>query len=97
MSDLSIVDTHWLETWTGTKFHHAHLTPAALQELQDFGSLSAVFLDCGSRRTVLIPGVLRRMSTPRCKRCCKLTGLPEGNGSPVNDGECRRLLGLDPA
>jgi hypothetical protein len=96
MSDLSIVDTHWLETWTGTKLHHAHLTSSALHMLQDFGSLRRAFLDCGSRSEVMVPGVLRRMSTPRCKRCCKLTGLPEGNGSPKNSDECRRLLGMDP-
>jgi len=59
-------------------------------------------LSCGQTVTqVNIPGVFSRGGfgggLPRCKRCCKATGLPEGNGSPKNDDECRRILGMDPS
>lgn len=41
-----------------------------------------------------IPGLFTRMGQKRCRRCCDLTGLPRGEGSPKNDDECRRLLGM---
>lgn len=96
MSELSIVDTHWLVTATGTYFHHAALPPDDLLDLVDDGALYNVKFDCGRRAPVAYtPGVLERQSTPRCPRCCKATGLPKGNGTPHNDPECRRLLGMD--
>lgn len=42
-----------------------------------------------------IPGIGSRLAAPRCKQCCDALGLPHGNGSPKNDAECRRLLGMD--
>ncbi len=36
-----------------------------------------------------------RMFTRRCAQCCAQTCLPRGYGSPKNDPECRRILGLD--
>lgn len=41
-----------------------------------------------------IPGIGSRMSLPRCRQCCRALGLPPGSGSPKNDDECRRILGL---
>jgi hypothetical protein len=53
---------------------------------------------CGRRRPVaVLPGVFTRMSAPRCAQCCDRSGLPRGDGSPKNDAECRRILGLDGA
>lgn len=42
---------------------------------------------CGLRRPFLaMPGVLSRMGRPRCKRCCRAVGVPQGNGAPFNQG-----------
>ncbi len=54
-----------------------------------------VFTLCGRRTNGLsIPGFLTRMTAERCPKCCKLTGLPPGIGSPKNDNACRTVLGF---
>lgn len=42
-----------------------------------------------------IPGIFSRMGLKRCSRCCDKFGYPRGVGSPKNDPECRRILGID--
>lgn len=34
-----------------------------------------------------MPGVMSRIGAPRCKRCCRKLGLPEGFGNPHNETE----------
>ena len=42
---------------------------------------------CGRFNEYLImPGLLSRSSAPRCKKCCALTGIPQGEGCPQNFG-----------
>lgn len=92
-----LIDYDWLVTTTWEVLHHAsNLTDDQLRALGDDGSWSGpVRLDCGRMVvSVSIPGVFSRMGKPRCKRCCASTGIPEGTGSPKNDGACRRILGL---
>lgn len=36
---------------------------------------------CGLWTTFYAPGVLTRLGAPRCKRCCRRAGVPEGKGS----------------
>lgn len=93
----ALIDYDWLVTTTWEVLHHASgLTDDQLGAMDDDGQLSGpVRLDCG--RTVVfvsIPGLFSRMGKPRCKRCCRATGMPEGDGSPKNDDACRKLLGL---
>lgn len=40
---------------------------------------------CGRTITLQAPGVSCRMGMPRCQRCCKLLGIPQGFGGPYND------------
>lgn len=40
---------------------------------------------CGLWNTWLIPGLISRMSRPRCSKCCDKLGWPRGVGSPKND------------
>jgi hypothetical protein len=55
-----------------------------------------VKLACGRTAGWLhIPGMFTRMGAQRCIGCCKAMGLPPGKGSPKNDPECRRILGLE--
>lgn len=44
---------------------------------------------CGRYGWLRIPGLFSRMGADRCARCCKLTGLLRGTGSPKNDDACR--------
>ena len=40
---------------------------------------------CGRSGRLSIPGIMSRMGMPRCVRCCKLTGIPRGDGAPFNE------------
>lgn len=44
---------------------------------------------CGRQGHLSIPGALTRMAARRCSHCCRITGMPEGTGSPKNDPVCR--------
>lgn len=97
MTKLPLAEYDWLITTHGNVLHHATFTPEQDVECEEWGGLYDVpiTLDCGRAvTTVLIPGILSRMGAPRCIRCCKATGLPVGKGSPKNDEECRRILGM---
>lgn len=47
---------------------------------------------CGLTGYLTIPGIYSRMGLPRCKRCCSMTGMPHGNGSPKNSEDCRHIV-----
>ena len=92
----ALVEVDWLIGGRRTVLHHATLTDAQLEVLEEEGFVGPVRLSC--RQTagwVTVPGVLSRLAAPRCLRCCRARGLPRGVGAPRNDGECRVLLGLD--
>lgn len=98
MTVVPIADYDWLITTHGRVLHHATLTAEQYEECEEWGGLYDVplRLDCGRTvTTVLIPGIFTRLGAQRCVRCCKVAGLPPGKGSPKNDDECRRILGLD--
>jgi hypothetical protein len=104
MTELYTPDYDWIVTGTYNRLHHANLTRAQAKRCEDDGGLydEPVRLACGINVTTIhIPGMFTRGfaggGAPRCIRCCKATGLPQGNGSPKNDTECRRLLGMDPS
>ena len=48
---------------------------------------------CGRSGRLSMPGVFSRMGAPRCKRCCRKTGVPPGNGAPFNDKPLRQRFG----
>lgn len=92
---LDVWDYDWV--WLGLygKLIHA---PVFTPEERRFFSIN---LDgpgstaCGRHSDYLsVPGVLSRLSAKRCPRCCVAVGIPAGVGSPKNDDECRRILGL---
>lgn len=96
MSNLSIVDTHWLDVNRGRVLHHAALPPAELAEIEDRGYVLAVLLSCGrSAQRADIAGLWARWYLNRCAGCCKATGLPRGKGAPKDSEDCRAVLGLD--
>lgn len=98
MAELPIADYDWVYTTSGRRLHHPRLTSEQHAECEEWGGIydEPVTLECGrTATTVLIPGVLSRLGTERCTRCCRATGLPNGKGSPKNDDRCRRILGMD--
>lgn len=101
MGELYTPDYDWVTTRHYRALHHAMFTREQAKECEeDGGYYEPVKLACGQTAPqVHIPGVFSRGGfgggLPRCVRCCKVTGLPEGNGSPKNDDECRRILGME--
>lgn len=89
-ADLARMD--WLVTATGNLLHYGQV-----DEDDNETWWEDVRFACGRlARAAMIPGPFTRMGAPRCRRCCTALGYPQGKGSPKNDPECRRLLGLDP-
>ncbi|MFC0626153.1 hypothetical protein [Kribbella deserti] len=96
-TDLPIADYDWVHLVKGNLLHHPKLTPEQHQECEESGGIynEPVTLDCGIEvTTIMIPGMFTRMGAQRCPACCAATGLPPGKGSPKNDDECRKVLGL---
>jgi len=96
MTEVSLLEAHWLVTPVGRRLHHATLAdPDDLAAVEDGESAENVALTCGRRvGWVTLPGLFARMGLERCTVCCRKRGLPPGKGSPKNDRDCRRLLGL---
>lgn len=91
-----LVEADWLITGAGRVLHHAHLTDGQAVDVLDVGGLGPVVLSCGQTAGwVRLPGLFERASVRRCSGCCRARGLPAGVGSPKNDDDCRRVLGLD--
>ncbi len=88
----------WFITGRAEALHYARLSPEQIAEIQATGLVRGYCkLYCGIRvRGLTLPGVLSRLGAPRCRRCCKMFKFPFGIGSPRNDAECRKLLGLPP-
>lgn len=90
---LTLNDLDWVQTRTGNVLHRMSSYGEAGDEDVDWWF--PVLLDCG--RTVAyatVPGMFTRMGAKRCDRCCAANDLPRGIGSPKNDAECRKILGL---
>lgn len=45
---------------------------------------------CGLRGRLAIPGVFSRLGLPRCAHCCRMVGIPAGNGAPFNKFKLRK-------
>ena len=39
---------------------------------------------CGLTGELRIPGIFSRLDLPRCAHCCRLAGIPRGDGAPAN-------------
>ena len=39
---------------------------------------------CGAKGWFCMPGIFSRMGRQRCKRCCRILGIPDGDGAPFN-------------
>lgn len=92
LDELARVD--WLYFGSCERLHAA---VSATYDAEEWCALS-VTLACGrSAVRAWIPGIFSRMTLPRCAHCCDRLGMPRGVGSPKNDDDCRRVLGLRPS
>ena len=92
---LTLNDIDWMSEPLGTVLHHANLSEVQAQDLEEYATVWGATFACGlAVGMAIIPSPLARMKSNRCDRCCAETGLPVGVGSPKNDRECRRILGL---
>lgn len=81
----------WLEAEGASVLHG----PVTVTYDPDLWAAVDVTFACGWHvERAYIPGLLTRMGAKRCSRCCDRMGYPRGVGSPKNDDECRRIMGL---
>ncbi len=53
----------------------------------DWVRLYGVLTVCGRAfKSTPMPGFCSRTGAPRCRRCCRRVGIPEGLGNPYNHG-----------
>lgn len=85
-----LAEWDWVVTSTWKVLHHMALA----EDAEDFETNAGGegVTSCGVSTWLGIPGLGARMGAPRCKRCCRRLGFPEGVGSPKNDDTCRRLV-----
>jgi hypothetical protein len=96
---MNIARYDWLVTATGTVLHavtDSEFKDVHRHDMQhEWAVLHPVRLACGqTAAAVFIPGMFTRQTLARCGKCCRRLGFPEGKGSPKNDPECRKILGL---
>ncbi len=81
---------HWPWRWmytercrTDGKLHRV----VQVREQEDWAWVGVIGRTaCGIDGKLLMPGMFSRMGRPRCKHCCRIVGVPEGDGAPYNQG-----------
>lgn len=87
-SSLIVAHWDWVRTPAGKRLHAPMVWDDPHEEMYDPHGVTA----CRISGELLIPGLFSRMGLPRCRHCCRLTGMPPGKGSPKNDDACRPLV-----
>lgn len=88
MSDpLPIPDEHWRSRWlvfpdSWNRLHRvAEIKWDNEYMIGGYGTTV-----CGLGGYLTMPGIISRMSLPRCAHCCRELGIPRGDGAPANEG-----------
>lgn len=86
-SPLQLPDDHWHSLWlvlpeTWARLHRV----AEIVWTDDDMTRGVGATVCGRRGDLVMPGLLSRMGLPRCAHCCRLAGIPRGDGAPYNRG-----------
>lgn len=86
----------WFETYYGNRLHFMPDADGTsddaglfwMRRCVDTGGKTSTSL-CGHTGVWLAPPMAARMCMPRCAKCCKALGIPDGDGTPFNDKELR--------
>lgn len=87
---LKLSKKRWRSRWLVLPSWRA-LHRVAVAEWENVADYSGSYIEatgttlCGKSGALRVPGILSRMGLPRCKECCRLLGLPNGDGAPFND------------
>jgi len=84
---LPLSDDHWRSRWlvlpSWNRLHRVSEIVWEGEGEDDKRSGHGVTL-CGRKGYLQMPGILSRMGGPRCAHCCRLAGVPQGDGAPFN-------------
>ncbi len=86
---LPIPDDHWQSRWlVRPSWRKLHRVSDIVWDEGDDGDLRSGMgvTVCGLQSQLCMPGILSRLSLPRCSHCCRGAGVPDGNGAPANFG-----------
>jgi hypothetical protein len=84
-----VVEWDWVVTRSYNKLH----APLKWDDPEYHACVDDGRTVCGlTNRRLYIPGIFTRMGAERCRHCCRMTGMPQGKGSPKNDDACRPLV-----
>ena len=83
---LPIGRNHWRSRWlvlpSWNRLHR--ISEVEWDDVEDMTSGEGVAV-CGAKGWFSMPGVGSRLALQRCKHFCRLLGIPEGGGAPLND------------
>ena len=87
LASLRAANWDWVVTDSGIRLH----APAVWDDPDYHAMVKDGRTVCGLTGYLTIPGVFSRLGLPRCRHCCRMTGMPPGTGSPKNDEACRPI------
>jgi hypothetical protein len=83
---LPLPDDHWRSRWLVLPgWHRLHRVADIEWDDEDMISGHGTTL-CGQTGRLRMPGIFSRLGLPRCAHCCRLAGVPRGDGAPANVG-----------
>lgn len=83
---LQIPDERWHSRWLVFPVSWSRLHRVSEIEWEDENMIGGRGVTlCGRSGYLTMPGILSRMDLARCARCCRLAGVPRGDGAPFND------------
>ena len=88
MKPLRIPKAHWRSRWLVLESWNRLHRIAKIEWEQEEGDMIVGhgIACCGAKGRFSMPGVFSRMGLARCKHCCRIAGVPEGEGAPENKG-----------
>lgn len=86
-SPLPLPADHWRSRWlvlpSWGRLHR--VSEIVWEDSEDDGMRAGMGTTlCGRRGFLTMPGILSRMGAPRCADCCRILGIPTGDGAPFN-------------
>lgn len=85
LAPLPLDDDHWRSRWLVDRRWNALHRIASIEwdEPDEMIAGEGVSV-CGRKHRFCMPGFPSRMGLKRCGECCKLLGIPTGDGAPFN-------------